>query len=314
MIMKRKTTEEFIEQAKAVHGDKYDYSKVEYTNKYGKVIIICPEHGEFLQSAEAHYNGQGCPKCGRMQAGKSKRLTVNEMLQRCKAVHGSYYDYDFSTTEKGRDNIKIYCKIHGWFTQSFYHHINGCGCTKCGYEKLGRYFRSNTQDFIKKAKNVHGFEYDYTKTEYINNTTPVTITCKKHGDFLQAPYTHLVGSGCPKCSLRSQSNLQKQICKKLPDLELVWEASPEWLGKMRFDLYSEKYNFEIEHHGIQHYQPIELFGGEKEFKKRLEADALKTKLCEENGCKQFIIKYDYTEKDIDDLIENIKKIIDNYEN
>lgn len=82
---------------------------------------------------------------------------------------------------------------------------------------------------------------------------------------------------------------------------------------MRFDLYSEKYNFEIEHHGIQHYQPIELFGGEKEFKKRLEADALKTKLCEENGCKQFIIKYDYTEEDIDELVNNIKKIIDNYE-
>jgi len=60
----RKTIEEFLEQAKEVHGNKYDYSKAEYVNRSTKLCIICPKHGEFFQTPFAHVNlHQGCPKC-----------------------------------------------------------------------------------------------------------------------------------------------------------------------------------------------------------------------------------------------------------
>ena len=55
----------FIERAKAVHGDKYDYSKVEYINMHHKVLIICPVHGLFEQLPQPHLKGQGCPECGK---------------------------------------------------------------------------------------------------------------------------------------------------------------------------------------------------------------------------------------------------------
>ena len=62
-MAKKMTTEEFIEKAKAVHGDKYDYSKVVYNGANEKVCIVCPEHGEFWQYPSNHLGGSGCPKC-----------------------------------------------------------------------------------------------------------------------------------------------------------------------------------------------------------------------------------------------------------
>lgn len=59
----RSNTKEFIEKAQKVHGNKYDYSKVNYTTAHEKVIIICPDHGEFLQMPNYHLCGEGCPFC-----------------------------------------------------------------------------------------------------------------------------------------------------------------------------------------------------------------------------------------------------------
>ena len=61
---RRLTKEEFIEKARQVHGDKYDYSKVEYKNNKTKICIVCPIHGEFWQRPNDHLNGRGCDKCG----------------------------------------------------------------------------------------------------------------------------------------------------------------------------------------------------------------------------------------------------------
>ena len=67
----RKTTEQFITEAKAIHGDKYDYSKVEYKTNKDKICIICPIHGEFWQRPKSHLNGHGCNKC--YQCSKHKK-------------------------------------------------------------------------------------------------------------------------------------------------------------------------------------------------------------------------------------------------
>lgn len=67
----RKTTAEFIESAREVHGDRYDYSEAVYTRAFGKVRIICPEHGVFEQTAHDHLGGSGCPKCWRVKSWKT---------------------------------------------------------------------------------------------------------------------------------------------------------------------------------------------------------------------------------------------------
>ena len=80
-------TREFIEKAKKIHGDKYDYSKVEYKNTRTKVRIICPVHGEFWQTPSSHLSGRGCPNCG----GKDT-ININENTEKAKKKHREKYD------------------------------------------------------------------------------------------------------------------------------------------------------------------------------------------------------------------------------
>lgn len=124
-MSKKKTTEQFVQEARLVHGDKYDYSKSDYKGKDIKVVIICPVHGDFAQRPHNHLQGQGCPKCS-----------------------GHYMD---------------------------------------------------TEYFKEKASKIHNYKYDYTKSEYKNQSEKVIITCPVHGDFLQTAHEHLSGNGCQKC-------------------------------------------------------------------------------------------------------------------
>jgi len=91
--MLRYTTEIFIEKAKKVHGNKYDYSLTEYKGIFEKVKIICPIHGEFIQTAHNHLNGNGCPICGAKNPGNKKRLKAkNDFIEKVKKIHGDKYD------------------------------------------------------------------------------------------------------------------------------------------------------------------------------------------------------------------------------
>ena len=92
---KRWTTEEFINKAREVHGDKYDYSKVDYINCDIKVVIICSEHGEFLQRPHEHIKGQGCPKCGNVFSAISRRSSTEDFIQKArKEPHSGSFPYE----------------------------------------------------------------------------------------------------------------------------------------------------------------------------------------------------------------------------
>ena len=71
------STKEWVEKAKEIHNDEYDYSKVEYINSKTKVCIICPKHGEFMMLPNNHLFGQKCPSC---RESKLER-EVNEILK-----------------------------------------------------------------------------------------------------------------------------------------------------------------------------------------------------------------------------------------
>ena len=194
--------EEFIRRARSVHGDKYDYSKTIYINLKTKVEIVCRKHGTFFQNPQSHISRKhGCPICGlEKQKSNSKlssrmrRISRNEFINRANKIHNYKYDYskvgdDFTTNTK----VSIICPRHGVFEQTVNNHLRGRGCLKCKYNTL------TNEEFIEKAKSIHGDKYSYNKTEYKNSTQKVTITCNKHGDYLQRPYIHLQGSGCPMC-------------------------------------------------------------------------------------------------------------------
>ena len=85
--------ENFIDKSKAIHGDKYDYSKVVYINNRTKVCIICPKHGEFWQSPSNHLIGRGCPLCKNEHLSNIKLKNTEQFIEEAKSVHGDKYDY-----------------------------------------------------------------------------------------------------------------------------------------------------------------------------------------------------------------------------
>ena len=124
-----------------------------------------------------------------------KKLSINDFINKAIQTHGSKYDYSLTEYINIRTKIKIICPIHGIFLQNPDSHLRGVGCPDCvGLKK------SSTKTFIKRSKTKHKNKYSYNNTKYINSQTKVYITCHIHGDFLQKPYHHLRGVGCPDCA------------------------------------------------------------------------------------------------------------------
>ena len=198
-------TEEFIKKAKGIHGDKYNYTKVNYIDCNTKVCIICPEHGEFWQSPRCHLRGRGCSLCS-----KNKKLTTEEFIKRSREIHGDKYDYSKVNYVNNHTKVCIICPEHGEFWQKPMSHLNGHGCVKCYTKDCADRFSLTTKEFIKKAKDIHGDKYDYSKVNYVNSYTKVCIICPEHGEFWQDPHTHLSGCGCKECSKEYRSIIQSR--------------------------------------------------------------------------------------------------------
>lgn len=292
------TTEEFIEKARNVHGDKYDYSKTEYKNWQEKVIIICPKHGEFRQKPNAHLNGNGCPECFKERQSINTRnrniITQEEFIEKARKIHGDKYDYSKVVYVDSHTKVVIICPKHGEFKQSPNNHLRGHGCPKCSSEKIAEQNTFTTQEFIERARKVHGDRYDYSKVIYLKAKKKVCIICPEHGEFLQTPDSHLRGNGCPKCN---KSHLERLVFDYLTKSKVEFEEQKEfdWLvksKKMPLDFYLPIYNTAIECQGEQHYKKYRFEKDDTELRKRQDNDALKRKLCEEHNVKITYVKYD----------------------
>ena len=197
-MYKKKTLDIFVIQSRNIHGNKYDYSKVEYINNSTKVCIICPEHGEFWKTPKHHLHGQGCPKCAKKIASIKKTLTTEEFIEKAIKVHGDKYDYSKVKYINNSTKVCIICLKHGEFWMTPHNHLAKQGCPKCS----GRYI-TDTNYFIEKAKQIHGDKYDYSKVEYKDSKTKICIICPKHGEFWQTPFDHLQHKGCKECGFES---------------------------------------------------------------------------------------------------------------
>jgi len=201
--MKRKTTEQFIKDAKNIHGDKYDYLLVEYINAHTKVKIICPLHDIFEQTPDSHLCGKGCKICGIKLNHKNTTKSKDKFISDSIKTHSNKYDYSLVNYINSQTKINIICFKHGIFEQIPNNHtIKKQGCPKCaGYNRT-------TEQFIKESKEVQGDKYDYSLVNYIDSKTKVKIICKKHGIFNQLPIGHLNGKGCEKCVGKNKTTEQ----------------------------------------------------------------------------------------------------------
>lgn len=303
---KKLSQEEFIEKAKKVHRDKYDYSKVEYINILTKVCIICPEHGEFWQTPNDHLSGRGCPECSH----RSYKYTTEEFIIKAREVHGWKYDYSKVEYKSKNEPICIICPEHGEFWQMPSTHLKSKhGCPKCFSKSNGYKKRLTLESFIKSAEKIHNDKYDYSKVDYKNTETKVCIICPEHGEFWQTPHNHISKKqGCPFCN---ESHLVKEIKQFLVDNDIDFEQEKtfNWLKykkKMRLDFYLPDYNIAIECQGEQHFKKFRWEKDEKNLNIRIKRDKIKKELCEQHNIK---IKY-YSYKNFnEEIITDKNKIL-----
>jgi hypothetical protein len=281
------TTASFIKKSISKHGNKYDYSSVNFINLSKKVNILCKKHGIFSQSPKNHLNGQNCPDC----SIESNTYTKEKFIERCISKHGHKYDYTKSVYISMRINIKIVCKEHGEFETTPFKHLNSDGCVKCSNDNQSY----NTEYFIKRSTKVHKGNYGYRNSKYTGIFNEISVTCKKHGDFITKPNMHFRGQGCPKCSI---SKGEVKIVNFLTEKNINFNTQQTFSGclsensnKLKFDFYLPEKNICIEYDGEQHFKPIEYFGGVENFKKQKERDIIKNNYCLENNIKLIRISF-----------------------
>jgi hypothetical protein len=142
-----------------------------------------------------------------------KKLTTEEVIKRGEKIYGNIYDFSKTNYVNIDTKITVICPKHGEFQIRPDHFFEGCGCPKCGSERGGDKNRSCLDEFIEKAKEVHGDIYDYSKVTYVNARKKVCIICPKHGEFWQTPDAHLRGVKCPKCAHRSYKYTTEEFIK-----------------------------------------------------------------------------------------------------
>lgn len=198
----RSNTAEWVAQATEVHRGKYTYNDAVYTRATELIEITCPKHGNFWQRATLHKAGAGCQECGKECLGSTQRLTTQQYVANATEQWRDVYDYSEVDYKSSKQKVDIICAKHGMFSMLPSNHVRGensQGCPRCGDEVRREKLRSTTQSFIAKATSVHEGKYSYERVEYVDDKTPVIVTCSEHNDFLQIPSNHLQGQGCPLC-------------------------------------------------------------------------------------------------------------------
>jgi len=203
-------TEYFIKRAQQVHGDKYDYKFISNPKSRDKVKIICPIHGEFEQKANSHLSGNGCKQCSPKKISKTKSLSFEKFVERCKKIHNDRYDYSLSNYINKTIPIEIIDKTNGLkFTQRPDTHLRGNKP-----QIFSNNLPLNTELFIKKSRKKHGDFYDYSSVKYTGAHNNIKIICPIHGEFEQSAHVHLSGCGCKQCSIDKRKSIMTLTTEK----------------------------------------------------------------------------------------------------
>ena len=263
--------EAFIRNAKEAHKDEnYDYSKVleTYTNNRTKVCIIDRsldengmEYGEFWVTPSNLLKGRKNPATKGKRISNAKSMTQDEFIKRCKEVHKDP-NLDFSKVVYKGAHEKVYVidntvlddgSIVGGYWVEANSLVRGHRHPKIGLIRMADKQRCTTEDFIRKARLVHGDKYDYSKSEYVGSQVKLTVTCPIHGDFETNPDNHLAGKGCPSCGVnlsKREDELYQYLCELLPDTEII-RSDRTILDGHEIDVYIPSKGIAFEYNGLR---------------------------------------------------------------
>lgn len=246
---KRKMTKEtFIKKAIKIHGNKYDYSKVEYINNHTKVIITCKEHGDFKLKPNEHLNGVGCRICGNKNCHEKQKLTLKEFIEKANKIHGkNRYDYSKVIYVNYKTEVIIICNRHDEpypFKQKPNNHLSGQGCPLCRSSKGETFIRNwlikNKLEF-KEQKRFKDCKY--------KNTLPF--------DFYLPQYNMCIEFDGEQHFIPKKFKSKASNDEKLKNLKLIQfrdNIKTEYCKNNNINLLRIKYNENVEEKLIEYFQ------------------------------------------------------------
>ena len=244
----------------------------------------------------------------------SKKISFEEWEEICKKKHNNKYEYQPNENWFGvrKSVVKIICPIHGVFEQNAEVHRRGFGCKKCSdYDKkFNNKRRFNKEQFVEKAKKIHGNNLDFSPTEYINMRTKIKIKCNICGNIFETlPRDILNKHGCPICKF---SRLEREIFILLKEnnINFIWQYRSKWLLKQSLDFYLLDHNIAIECQGKQHFGCGFYNCKRFDFDKIKKYDENKRILCKENKIELIY----YLDKKYNDFVSNLENKFFNNKN
>ena len=215
--------EEYLQKCRDKFGDHFDYSKVYYNGYNSKITIICNiHHNEYIIRADNFLKGEGgCPECLKEKISKNNSLTTEDFIEKAKAIHGDKYDYSKVNYVNYDTPVILICPTHGEFEILPKFHLRGDGCSLCSKEKRIASCKKPQEQFIQEVIEKHGDRFDLSQVVYINNRTPVTVTCKKHNETFSIDPLLFLNSEfcCPKCRKEHKTKATEQFIKEAKE---VW--------------------------------------------------------------------------------------------
>lgn len=237
--------EDFFRRCREIHHNKYDYSEAVYTGTRNKITVICPIHGRFEQTANEHVRGAGCPQCRIIEASERNRSTVEEFIEKARAVFGNRYDYSQFEYVNDRTPGIIICPDHGPFLKTPSHHLRGQGCPRCSKRNHQR----TQEETVAECRAVHGDTYDLSKVTYNGSSGKITVGCRLHGDFRISWGHFLNGQGCPKCRyIKSAQSKTKTTEKYIEEARAIWGNRYDY-SKVNYTKGYEKIEIICREHG-----------------------------------------------------------------
>lgn len=314
MSNQKLSTEQFIADCQLKHGNRYDYTYTIYNGKDKNVNIRCREHGQFVQAANNHrLRGMGCPTCAKIKSAKRSQQTALDAAARFQlrahAMHEGRYDYGAVQYQTNKTPVQIQCQKHGSFWQTPSNHLKGMGCIKCKRDEDKRRSHAMALDararFVVAARKVHGNQYTYEQTQYVDNKTPVLITCSRHGVFRQKPTSHLsLGRGCARCRA---SAVENSIARWLDSRAIAYQREVrirEFNPHKRFDFYLPEYSLYMEYDGEFHTLPIM---GTVRLQQQQERDRLRNLWCATNNVQLLVLPAGYNLNDLELRLQRFKR-------
>lgn len=261
----KRKSKTFFNEARTIHGNKYDYSNSKYENSHIKIEIKCNICGlVFWMRPYAHIqkkNPQGCRVCGYANRLIPHKGTTEKFLTKAKDKWGEKYKYPNTNYVNKYTKIEYECPLHGVIWQFPKLHVKS-GCPYCNGRGISRH---TTETFKAIANIIHNFTYDYSFVELLRITDYIEIICRKHGVFSQRANNHIhLHNGCPQCDIEKRSSkAEKDVLEFIKTLYAgeILENDRKLLGGKEIDIYIPGLKIGFEYHGM--YYHVETVKGKK---------------------------------------------------